>query len=260
MIYEESIPKHVPEESFVYLKSGIIFIHGLEQTSFAFRDYSKRIKNSLVLNINLTGFGKSHNPFIQKTNFIGVVCQDLMEIIQVYNKQYPLIHWNIIAFSYGSYILLKTLIENPILSIENLILVSPYGFFPSLGYIKLSIGFFIENQIQKKWIKFINMFQSYKEFVIHKYNYSHDMISDGVSNGIVKEPLCERLEGFKIPITLIYGEKDIITNCQQGERLKDIYPSVIRDIYILKNLGHVLLYDQKFYDLLDKILETKNLF
>ena len=238
---------------------AILLVHGACQTSFCFRDMiSKEFPmDTQYVSINLTGFGKSYNPSVT-IDPLELIIQDLYSFLTWYSIEHGIKTWDIIAYSYGTYVTLNFLMKYEPDFINKIILTAPYGIFSHTSSYGFYWAFLIKHKLYQKCISLINTFVKFHNYVLECHNFSHDLIADGIhldpSGAFINAPLINNFYKLKHKVHLIYGGEDTICPYDQGNILQIMYPDIVSRVYVLKNQDHYVLYSTEFKLLVRKIL------
>lgn len=230
----------------------LLFIHGLGASSYTWRYLSQYYKsNYRVICMDLEGFGESSKPTNKKYKI-----QQQSRLVNNFIQRKNLNNVTLIGNSFGGTVVLHTYLNYRKLDINKIILLDSAAYtqkFPT--YISLlrtpvinRLAFYlIPHKSIAKWVLneiFYNKTLVTTEMITTYGSYmwgtgSHTALigsAKSITSNDVKK-LSTQYRKIKIPVLIIWGDKDTVTRLEIGERLhQDIENSTFR---VIKNCGHI---------------------
>ena len=203
----------------------IVFFHGfmsnmLGKKPMAVQKFCKSEKINF-LRFEYSGHGKSSGKFIDGT--ISKWTDEAKKLIKKFNKNKKLIF---VGSSMGSWIGLNLITFFKKNLVGFIGIASAPDFTDELMWKKFPKN--IKNEISKKGI--IEFKNEYGPYIITK-----KLIKDGRKNKVLK-----KIKQFKIPVTLIHGNKDRMVPIKYSIKTLRLFKSKYKKIFIIKNGNHSL--------------------
>lgn len=181
----------------------MIFLHGWGQNKETFNNITKNINNSTIYQLDLIGFGESHEPY--KPFNLNNYCLFLEQFIKDLNIKNPIL----IGHSFGGRIAIKYASRNK--NIKKLILINSAGI--KQKSIKRSL-LVLKYKIKKKYYQITRNLIKYNQ--ITNTSGSIDYINStpimkATLSKIVNEDLKKDMRKIKTNTLLIWGKNDLVT-------------------------------------------------
>jgi len=212
----------------------IIFLHGWGLSSEVFKPLSYYMKDDFfVYAPDLPGFGKSP---IEKPMTLKDYADFIYKFIRDNNIKEPII----VGHSFGGVAAIELAILYPE-SMSKLILVGATAIRKPNLKIKLlrKIAGILKYFFPKKTRKFI-----LKLFQLDASDYAliaKPHLKETFKN-IINENLAPELQLIKIPVLVIWGEKDAVTPLSEGKLIAETIPDA--KLVVVKNAGHFLFLEK----------------
>lgn len=229
------------------MKQPIIILHGWGLNGSKYNQLLKILKNKGfdVYSPDLPGFGQE--PLISES----MKLDDYIEFIDKYIKRNKIENPILIGHSFGGRIALKYGWEYPekvskiILTgtpvIRNRTLVKRFAYLIAILGGKIFKNLFFKEKLRKSLYFFIGEWDYYKAGPLTQ-----------VFKNIIGEDLVKYFKEIKVPVFLVWGEKDMITPVNSVNKMTKIRNDV-RSI-IVPGIGHKLPYERP--DIFVKSLES----
>lgn len=250
----------------------LLFIHGLGASSYTWRYLSQYYKeNYRVICIDLEGFGESSKPKNKKYEL-----NTQSTLVKSFIKRKKLTNVTLIGNSFGGTVALQTYLTGDRSKISKIILLDSTAYpqkYPSyISLLKVPIinrlaFYVVPHQELVKWV--LNEICFNKSLITKEMiaTYSSYMLGVGSHNALISSTLSitskdvmklsTQYKEVEVPVLIIWGENDTITDISIGRRLnRDIKNSVFK---VIKNCGHIPQEEEpaKTIAIMDEFLNTQ---
>lgn len=251
-------------------KPNLLMIHGTNSSMSTFLKLVDGLcyKYNIYI-INIPGFGFSNLDLDINNITAKDTCNLFGYIIKEYIETLKLDNITIIGHSFGGYMSVQTAYDYKDI-INKVILINPAGILNYSGHLGLFISIAFKSGFPMNILKFIPRFiMNFFINIVEKFNveFAYDLLlfslkennSVKLVNKFIKitrkgsyvnNPLLYQFSKLKVPVGLIYCEKDLVMPKEQGLCLSKAFDV---NIEIVRNSGHSLQYDTNI-DLLNQAL------
>ncbi len=226
-----------------YTRSGsgtpLVFLHGWGTDLESFKCLSEPLaENFDVISIDFPGFGKSAEPESPWN------LDDYTKMTYAFMRQLNLLKPSLIGHSFGGRVSIKL---SEILELDKIILINSAGIKPKRksGYFLRVYGYkFFKTVASLPLLNWVlkEPLEAYREIYSSSDYKQASPIMKQVLTKVVNEDLREHLNSIKVPVLLIWGDKDTSTPLEDAQLMEQLIPNA--GLVVFEGAGHFSYQEQ----------------